>query len=189
MATAAGILNLYLYNFKDENGKQVLIGQDPVEIADQLYQWPDQPGGWERRQPWTTARPIEEVAKAVVPAAGKGSGWPGARRPVGRPRNKESEPTVLMAIVVSEVVYARILARAAAADQLLGEWVVAALRGLQPSAAEAVELGARSGQRVTMRMRIPKAVMIAQQAPAAAARMLFAEWLSAVVAFAAKDRA
>lgn len=73
-----------LYRSRDLPGRWVGEDQDGA-----LVHWPEEPGGWARRTPYTGARrQLEEVE----PARARGTGWPGAGR-AKRRRDPAGAPT------------------------------------------------------------------------------------------------
>lgn len=91
-----------------------------------------------------------------------------------------------MAITVSADVYAKMLERASAAKQLLGEWVVELLRRPAPPTVEAIEIP-RAVARHTVRARVPRSVVIDHQAAAAATKLLLTDYFAAVVSAAVTE--
>ena len=96
---------LYRWVFKEDDNLPRLIGTDP-ELADRtkFFRWINEPGGWERREPWTQGATNVE---AVDNSMGITSGWPGAipqsgaKRGPGRPRKEVADEDRLVVISVS----------------------------------------------------------------------------------------
>jgi hypothetical protein len=83
---------LYRWMFREDDGLPRLIGTDP-SWADRskFFRWIDEPGGWERREPWPQGA---TNIQALDNSAGLASGWPGAipiPAKMGRPRNEASD--------------------------------------------------------------------------------------------------
>lgn len=93
---------LYRWHFREDDNLPRLIGTDPA-LADRskFFRWVNEPGGWEKREPWPHGATNVE---AVDNVAGTASGWPGAlplRAKLGRPRKEVAEEDRLVAVSVS----------------------------------------------------------------------------------------
>ncbi len=137
---------------------------------------------------------IGETTKPVAFMAAKVSGWPGAAielprsRGPGRPRKAAAEQTILVTIVLSTDAYAKILARASAAGQLLNEWISNVLRADGPSVPAPLDfLPGVNDPIMMLRARVPKMAVVRQQAGAAGSRLMLTQWLAVVVTHAAQD--
>lgn len=119
---------LYSWNFREEDGLPRLIGTNP-ELADrsQFFRWINEPGGWERHEPWPQGA---TNVQALDNSAGLASGWPGAtplRGKPGRPRKDpvpENDRTVALSISVRRADVIDIQRRASNANKTVSEWLV-----------------------------------------------------------------
>lgn len=117
---------LYRWRFREDDNLPRLIGTDP-ELADRskFFRWINEPGGWERREPWP---PGATNVEALDNVAGTASGWPGAlplRAKPGRPRKEvadEDRPVTLSFSVRRAELY-EIQRHASDARQTVSEWV------------------------------------------------------------------
>ncbi len=137
---------LYRWNYREADGSSRFIGTDPaIGLGDgRWFRWINEPGGWDRREPWPqgTAN-AEKVANAVALI----SGWPGAvpmSRGRGRPKKEladDDRPTSVSASVRRSELYEMQLL-ASAARKSVSEWIAGVIR--EQLAAVRTAEGARS---------------------------------------------
>lgn len=122
---------LYRWSFREDDNLPRLIGTDP-DLADRskFFRWIDEPGGWERREPWPQGA---TNVHALDNAAGITSGWPGAiplKAKRGRPTKDVPEDDKLVPVNVSvRRAEMFVLQRLASeARQTVGEWATSVVR-------------------------------------------------------------
>lgn len=122
---------LYRWTFREDDNLPRLIGTDP-ELANRskFFRWVNEPGGWERREPWphgaTNVEPLDN-------AAGTASGWPGAvplRRNPGRPIKEvaDDDRPVTVSLSVRRAEVFQIQRHASDARKTVSEWVGGVVR-------------------------------------------------------------
>jgi hypothetical protein len=122
---------LFRWNYREDDGAVRLVGTDPeLKDAARFFRWIDEPGGWDRREPWVQAT---ANATQVEHKVGFASGWPGAQpisRPLGRPRKDvaEDDRPVSVSTSLRRAELFEIQRLAADARQSVSEWVASALR-------------------------------------------------------------
>ena len=125
---------LYRWLYREDDNLVRLIGTDP-ELADRttFFRWINEPGGWERREPWPQgATNVETVDNKV----GLTSGWPGAipqigvKRGPGRPRKEvaDEDRIVAMSVSIRRGDLFEIQRLASDARQTVSEWVSSVVR-------------------------------------------------------------
>jgi hypothetical protein len=122
---------LYRWNFREDDNLPRLIGTDPA-LADRskFFRWTNEPGGWERREPWPHGATNVE---ALDNAAGLGSGWPGAtplRARPGRPVKEiaDDDRPVTVSISIRRAEVYEIQRYASDARKTVSEWVGSVVR-------------------------------------------------------------
>ena len=122
---------LYRWNFREDDGLPRLIGTDPA-LADRskFFRWINEPGGWERREPWPHGATNVE---ALENTAGTVSGWPGAvplRGSPGRPRKElaDDDRPVTMSLSLRRVEVFEIQQLASGDRKTVSEWLAAVVR-------------------------------------------------------------
>ena len=122
---------LYRWNFREDDNLPRLIGTDP-ELADRskFFRWVNEPGGWDRREPWPHGATNVE---ALDNSAGLASGWPGAvpvRGKPGRPRKDvpDDERPVTLSLSLRRAEVFEVQRLAADARQTVGEWIGSVVR-------------------------------------------------------------
>jgi hypothetical protein len=122
---------LYRWIFREEDNLPRLIGTDPA-LADRskFFRWINEPGGWERRDPWPHgATNVEALDNSV----GLASGWPGAvplrgkpGRPVKEVADDDRPITVSCSIRRAEVFEIQRLA--SDTRRTVSEWIAGVVR-------------------------------------------------------------
>ena len=122
---------LYRWSFREDDNLPRLIGTDP-SLADRskFFRWVNEPGGWERREPWLHGATNVEVLDNV---AGTASGWPGAlplRAKPGRPRKEvaDDDRPVTMGLSIRRAEVFEIQRHASDARQTVSEWIGGVVR-------------------------------------------------------------
>lgn len=118
---------LYRWSFREDDNLPRLIGTDP-DLADRskFFRWVNEPGGWERREPWPHGA---TNVVALDNAAGLASGWPGAipmRTPPGRPRKEfstEDDRPVTLSLSIRRAEVFDVQRYAADARMTVSEWI------------------------------------------------------------------
>lgn len=119
---------LFRWAFREDDNLPRLIGTDPA-LADRskFFRWIDEPGGWERREPWPQGAVNVEVANNGFGTASK---WPGAvplpPRPRGRPPKEYAEKDdrpVTMSFSVRRADLFEIQQRASVERKTVSEWL------------------------------------------------------------------
>ena len=122
---------LYRWSFREDDGLPRLIGTDPaLEDRSKFFRWVDEPGGWERRQPWPHGATNVET---LDNAAGAASGWPGAlplRSGPGRPRKEipDDDRPVTVSLSVRRAEVFEIQRHASDARKTVSEWISGVVR-------------------------------------------------------------
>lgn len=122
---------LYRWIFREDDNLPRLIGTDPaLSDRSKFFRWINEPGGWERREPWPTGATNVE---ALDNSAGIASGWPGAtplRSKLGRPRKEvpDDDRLVAMSLSVRRADVFEIQRLASEARQTVSEWVAGVVR-------------------------------------------------------------
>ena len=124
---------LFRWAFREDDDLPRLIGTDPA-LADRskFFRWVDEPGGWERREPW----PRGAVNVEVVPhGAGTVSLWPGAiplrARPDCRPQKEyatEDDRPVTVSLSLRRAELFEIQRRASVERKTVSEWLAHVMR-------------------------------------------------------------
>lgn len=133
---------LFRWSFREDDALPRLIGTDPA-LADRsrFFRWVDEPGGWERREPW----PQGAVHVEVVPnGVGSVSLWPGAvplpRAKPGRPRKEyttEDDRPTTVSLSLRRAELFEIQRRASVERMTVSEWLTSVVRtALAPSGNE-----------------------------------------------------
>jgi len=123
---------LYRWSYREDDNLPRLIGTDPA-LADRskFFRWINEPGGWERREPWPHGATNVE---ALDNAAGVASGWPGAvplRAKLGRPRKEvenDDDRLVTLSLSVRRAEVYEIQRYASDARKTVSEWIGAVVR-------------------------------------------------------------
>jgi hypothetical protein len=122
---------LYRWSFREDDNLPRLIGTDPA-LADRskFFRWINEPGGWERREPWPHGATNVEV---LDNSAGIASGWPGAqplRAARGRPRKDvpEDDRPVTVSFSVRRAAMYEIQRQASDHRQTVSEWIGGVVR-------------------------------------------------------------
>jgi hypothetical protein len=130
---------LYRWLYREDDNLVRLIGTDPaLDDRARFFRWVNEPGGWERREPWPNGSANTE---SVDNAIGAASGWPGAvslRGKAGRPPKDLAEgdkPASVKASVRRVELY-EIQRLASTAQQSVSEWVTSAIRDKLARASE-----------------------------------------------------
>ena len=122
---------LYQWRFREDDNLPRLIGTDPaLSDRSKFFRWINEPGGWERREPWPHGATNVE---ALDNSAGLASGWPGAfplRGKPGRPRKEvaDDDRPITMSISIRRAEVFEIQRRASDARQTVSEWIASAVR-------------------------------------------------------------
>lgn len=122
---------LFCSNYREEDGRLVLIGTDPaLSDRSKYFRWVDEPGGWERRAAWPAGITNAESAHN---AAGVQSGWPGAiplRGKPGRPAKElaADDRSVHVSTLLRRAELFDIQRRASDAKQSVSEWISTTIR-------------------------------------------------------------
>ena len=122
---------LYRWTFREDDNLPRLIGTDPeLENRSRFFRWINEPGGWERREPWP---PGASNVEPLDNTAGTASGWPGAiplRAKPGRPRKEvtDDDRPVTMSLSVRRAEVFEIQRHASDARKTVSEWVGGVVR-------------------------------------------------------------
>lgn len=122
---------LYRWSYREDDNLPRLIGTDPA-LADRskFFRWINEPGGWERREPWPSGATNVET---LDNSAGVASGWPGAipiRAKLGRPRKEvegDDRPVTLSLSIRRAEVF-EIQRLASDARLTVSEWIGSVVR-------------------------------------------------------------
>lgn len=133
---------LYRWNFQEDDARPRLIGTDPTIGRDQFFRWVNEPGGWDRREPWPQgAANAEKIGNAAAAV----SGWPGASAGRGRGRPKkelaEDDRPISVSASVRRAELFEIQQLASASKKSVSEWIASAIRS-QLAVVGAAEAGA-----------------------------------------------
>lgn len=123
---------LYRWSFREDDNLPRLIGTDPaLSDRSKFFRWINEPGGWDRREPWPHGATNVE---ALDNSAGVASGWPGAQplppRPRGRPVKEvaEDDRPVTVSFSIRRAAMFEIQRRASDGRQTVGEWIAGVVR-------------------------------------------------------------
>lgn len=121
---------LYRWSFREDDNLPRLIGTDP-SLADRskFFRWINEPGGWERREPWPHGATNVE---ALDNSAGLASGWTGAvplRGKPGRPVKEvaDDDRPLTMSFSIRRAEVFKIQRLASDARQTVSEWIAGAV--------------------------------------------------------------
>ena len=122
---------LYRWIFREDDNLPRLIGTDPA-LADRskFFRWINEPGGWDRREPWPQGTANTEALDNV---AGSASGWPGAiplRGKPGRPRKEvqDDDRPVTLSLSIRRAEVFDIQRYASDARKTVSEWIGGVVR-------------------------------------------------------------
>ena len=119
---------LYRWIFREDDGLVRFIGTDPALGDDlQLFRWVNEPGGWDRREPWSQGIANAEKIDSVMAAV---SGWPGAKRGPGRPKKEvpEDDRPISVSASVRRAELFEMQRLASEQRKSVSEWIASAIR-------------------------------------------------------------